>query len=121
MMIIKPDLFNLFNRLGLIMELIIYRNTDEFLKQMEYLEQEYNNISYFYKFLRTKEDFLNQINYLKKVEVIAFNGFTGKRLIKITIKDSSDNKYCIQYKFTKGYAYYSLMIRFLRQMEQVNK
>ena len=99
----------------------ICNDNNEFLKQLEYLNDEYNKIATFYKFVRTKRELSSQINYLKNVKILAFSGFTGQRIIKITIKDSLNNKYCINYKFPKDQKKYGYMIRFLRQMEQVKK
>ena len=90
------------------MELIIYNNTDEFLKQIEQLEQEYNNISYFYKFLKTKAEFNIQTNYLKKFELLSFHGFFSKGIIKLVIRDNTGSKFCIQYKFPKEKRKYNL-------------
>ena len=100
---------------------IIYYSTNDFLNQMEKLQDEYNNITYFYKFLGTKEDFNSQKNFLKGFKLVAFYGFITKRIIKIVIRDNTGNKLLIQYKFTNSNIYYNRMINFLRQLEQVKK
>ena len=100
---------------------VLYYNTNDFLNQMEKLQDEYTNLTYFYKYIQSKQDLLLQMEYLRKVELLTFSGFTGKLIIKIVIRDSYNKKYCIQYKFPKEKRKYNNMIRFLRQLEQGQK
>ena len=100
------------------MELIIYDNTNDFLNQMEKLQDEYTNLIYFYKYIQSKQDLLIQMEHLKKMELLTFSGFISKKIIKIVIKDNHNKKYCIKYKFKNVRNHYVGMTRFLRQLEQ---
>ena len=97
---------------------VLYYNTNDFLNQMEKLQDEYTNLTYFYKYIRSKKELLIQMEYLRKVELLTFSGFTGKLIIKIVIKDNHNKKYCIKYKFKDVRNHYVGMTRFLRQLEQ---
>ena len=99
------------------MEIYLY-NSDEFLKQMQDLELEYNQIAYFYKYIKSKYDLQHQILFLKNVNIIAYSGYINSKIIKITFKDSSNKKYCIEYKFTNTRDLYKHMYRFLRKNER---
>lgn len=97
------------------MELFIFNNANDFLNQMERLNIEYSTIDHYFKFISTKQDLTNQIKYIDKIEILSFNGFRSEKIIKITVRDKNNIKYCINYKFGNNYYLYNKLIYFLRQ------
>lgn len=102
------------------MEIYFY-NSDEFLKQLQDLEIEYNQIAYFYKYIDCKAELDHQMQYLKDNNIMCFSGFISSKIIKITIKDKSNKKYCIEYKFKWIKGLYKPMYNFLRMNERQKK
>ena len=44
----------------------VYKNITDFLNQMDHLNEEYNKIMHYYKYIQDIIDVRNQLNYLKK-------------------------------------------------------
>ena len=99
---------------------ILYYNTDDFLKQMEYIQKEFNSFDTYYKFVGSVVELEHQLKYLNHVQLLGFCGFTNQKLIKITIRDNYNNKIVIEYKFPsyRSPKYYSRMIKHLRRLEK---
>lgn len=93
----------------------VYNNITNFLKQINYLTEEYNTIKYYYKFIKNIEDVKNQIHYLQKTELLTALGFMTGKIFKITIRNKGQ-KYCITYKFEHRYDY-DIFKRELRKIE----
>lgn len=85
---------------------LIYAYTDinAFLDQIERLQNEYNNINYYYKCIHNITDTRNQLNYLKRKNILSSSGFLTKKTIKLTISDGN-KKICITYRFKHEYDY----------------
>lgn len=99
------------------MKLFIFKDTEDFLNQMELLSVEYTTINHYYKFISTQQDLTHQLHYLDKVRVLSFNGFRSDKIIKITVEDANNVKFCINYKFKNTYYLYNKMIHFLRRKD----
>lgn len=97
------------------MDIYVYKDINDFLDQMECLNEEYNQIAYYYKCILDINEMNNQLNYIKKKQLLCFTGFYTKRMIKITIFDKGQ-KYCITYRL-KHKRYYEIFIHELRKIE----
>ena len=82
----------------------VYKNITDFLNQMDHLNDEYNKIMYYYKYIQDMIDVRNQLNYLQKTKLLVASGFMTKKIFKITIEDKGQ-KYCITYKFKSAENY----------------
>lgn len=85
---------------------------------MEFIQDEFNSFNTYYKFVGSIIELEKQKKYLNRIQVLGFCGFTNQKLIKITIKDSYNNKIVIEYKFPsyRSPKYYTAMIRHLRRL-----
>lgn len=82
----------------------VCKDNNEFLKQLEYLNDEYNKIAYFYKCIHNIDDVRSQLKYINQYNLLCASTFYTKRMIKLTI--SSDNKrYCVTYRFKYKWNY----------------
>lgn len=97
--------------------LMIYRNITDFLNDMERLNNAYQEIDFYYKFIPDKQTMINQLRYIRKKDLLASSGFYSQKTIKLTIKDNN-KKYCITYKF-RNKKYYKLFRLELRKMERI--
>ena len=82
----------------------VYQDINNFLEQMEYLNREYHEINHYYKFIVDIKEMKNQLNYIKRKNVLCSSGYYTKNTIKLTIEDKRQ-KYCIEYKFKSRYVY----------------
>lgn len=83
----------------------VYNDITDFLNRMDYLNEEYGTIMYYYKFIKDINDVKNQIHYLHtKTKLLVASGFMTKKIFKITIEDKGQ-KYCITYKFKSAENY----------------
>ena len=67
--------------------------------------------------LDTIEDMRNQIEYLNRCWINAYNGFKSKSIIKVSITASDGSDYSITYQFKNSYSagIYSKFYNYLRK------
>ena len=99
--------------------IITYDSITDFLQQMEHLNDEYQNIDFYFKFVPDKSSMINQLRYVTTKNILSWSGFYSKKIIKLTILDKN-KKYCITYKF-RNKQYYKLFRLELKKMEQIQK
>ncbi len=61
------------------MEILIFKDVDDFLAQMEALQNQYNTINHYYKYIKDIKDIRNQLKYLKKTHLLVGYGFDGEK------------------------------------------
>lgn len=82
----------------------VYDDINSFLDQMEYLNKEYNEIEYYYKYVVDIKEMKHQLKFIKGKNILCSYGYFTKKIIKLTIRDRG-KKYCIEYLFKSKYIY----------------
>ena len=95
----------------------IYPNHKDFLNQLEKLNDEYNTIEHYWKYIPSMEVLNNQLDFLNNYRILTYTGSITNKTVIITI-EKNNIKYCINYRLKKSNTrIYSLMIRYLRKRE----